>query len=400
MKVKTLHIVLLFCIVNLFASGQSVASAIEYKSLKVGAERTELYIPMLKNKKVGIIANQTSMIRNTHLVDSLLALEVKVIRILSPEHGFRGDADAGEHVGNYTDKKTHLPVISLYGSNKKPKVNDLDDIDILIFDIQDVGVRFYTYISTLHLVMEACSENDIQLIVLDRPNPNGFYVDGPILNMKYSSFVGMHPVPIVHGMTIGEYANMINGEGWLKDGIKCKIEVIPCDGYTHSTFYELPVKPSPNLPNMESIFLYPSLCLFEGTVMSVGRGTDFPFQVFGHPDLETNDFTFIPRSIQGAAKNPKFQGITCNGIDLRNVGADVILETKRIHIQWIRDAYQAYPDKEKFFSSFFYKLSGNEQLKQQIVNGTSIEKIYASWQEGLTHYKAMRKQYLLYEDFE
>ncbi|MBU0763400.1 MAG: DUF1343 domain-containing protein [Bacteroidetes bacterium] len=376
------------------------AAGIEYAKVRTGAERVEEYLPLLKNKKVAIVANQTSLICNTHLVDSLLALGVNVIRLFSPEHGFRGDADAGEHVGNYTDKKTGLDVISLHGDSKKPKVNDLDETDIVLFDLQDVGVRFYTYISTMHYVMEACLENDIELIVLDRPNPNGFYIDGPVLDLKYKSFLGMHPVPVVHGMTIGEYALMINGEGWLGEGKTCRLKVISCEGYTHSSYYRLPVKPSPNLPNMESVYLYPSLGLFEGTAMSVGRGTDFPFQVVGHPEIEDTSFSFIPRSIEGADKNPKYKGITCNGVDLRSLGIHLVLTEKRLHLEWIMDAYKAFPQKDKFFTSGFTRHTGNAEFKQQIIDGTDAATIRSGWQKNIEKFKVVRRKYLLYPDFE
>lgn len=380
-------------------SQEVVPVEISVPVLKTGAERTDLYLEELRNKKVGVVANQSSLIGNTHLVDSLQALKVNLIRIFCPEHGFRGDADAGENIGNAIDSRSGLEVISLYGNNKKPKITDLDEIDVILFDLQDVGVRFYTYISTMHYVMEACAENDIQLIVFDRPNPNGFYIDGPVLNMEYKSFVGMHPVPLVHGMTIGEYAKMINGEGWLQNGEKCNLKVISCENYTHDTRYVLPVKPSPNLPNIESIYMYPSLGLFEGTAMSVGRGTDFPFQVFGHPDIEDTTFSFVPRSIDGAAKNPKFKGITCYGTDLRSSGAEIVLSEKRIQLQWIISAYNAFPEKEKFFNSFINKLAGNSDLGKQIQSGMSEEDIRATWANDLFDFKRVRQKYLLYKDF-
>ncbi|MBI4648182.1 MAG: DUF1343 domain-containing protein [Bacteroidia bacterium] len=399
MKLIHINIITIICMVLLLLL-PFINRSIEYTDVKVGAERTEIFIPMLKNKNVGIVANQTSLINTTHLVDSLVSLKVKVIRICSPEHGFRGDADAGEHVSNYTDLKTGVPVISLYGNNKKPKVNDLDEIDIIIFDIQDVGVRFYTYISTLHYIMEACAENEIELIVLDRPNPNGFYIDGPVLDMQYKSFVGMHAVPIVHGMTIGEYAQMINGEGWLGNKAKCKLKIITCINYSHKVYYKLPVKPSPNLPDMESVYLYPTIGLLEGTIMSVGRGTDFPFQVYGEPEFSDTSFSFIPASISGAAKNPKYRGITCYGKDLRNMGSEIIVPEKKIHLEWLRVAYLGSSVQNKFFDSFFNNLAGNSKLKQQIIAGTDIETVRSEWQEGIYKFKVTRKKYLLYEDFE
>ena len=353
-------------------------------------------MPLLKGKKVAVIANQTSLIGSTHIIDSLLSLNVNIIKIFCPEHGFRGTADAGEHIGNYTDNKTGLPVISLYGSNKKPKNDDMADIDIVIFDIQDVGVRFYTYTSTMHYMMEACAENNVSFLILDRPNPNGFYVDGPVLNMKYKSFIGMHPVPIVHGMTIAEYALMINGERWLEDSVICDLKYVLCKNYTHDTHYSLPVKPSPNLPNMKSIYLYPSLGLFEGTVVSVGRGTDFPFQVIGNPEWKDKTFSFTPISIQGASKNPKHKNTKCFGYDLREDGVNKIIERKGLYLKWIIEAYNNIPNNEVFFTSFFYKLVGNTELRQQIETGIDEEVIYKSWGKDLEKFKKIRKKYLLY----
>ena len=300
-----------------------------YKSIQVGAEQTQKYLPLLKNKRIALVANQSSLINSTHLVDSLLALNINLVKIFSPEHGFRGNADAGEVVSDNIDGKTGIPVISMYGKNKKPQSENLKDVDIMVFDLQDVGVRFYTYISSLHYVMEACAGNNIPLIVLDRPNPNGFYIDGPVLEKEFTSFIGMHPVPIVYGMTIGEYAKMINGEKWLKNEVKCDLTVIKCENYTHNSLYKLPVKPSPNLPDITSVYLYPSLCLFEGTIMSVGRGTKFPFHCYGHPDFKIASFKFKPVSIPGAAKHPKYEGKTCNGINVSDY-KEVILTNKQL----------------------------------------------------------------------
>jgi len=378
------------------------------KNIRVGAERTELYLPLLKGKSVAIIANRTSMIKNTHLVDSLLALGVDIKKIFSPEHGFRGAADAGEHIKNYKDKKTGLPIISLYGKNHKPKSSDLKGIDVVIFDIQDVGVRFYTYVSTMHYAMEACAENKVQFLVLDRPNPNGFYVAGPVLQKKYRSFVGLHPVPIVHGMTMAEYARMINGQGWLKNSVKCELLHILCEGYNHKDYYELPVKPSPNLPDMASVYLYPSLALFEGTVVSVGRGTDKPFHIIGHPNLQNARFTFTPRSVQGA-KNPPYNGVKCYGYDLSVFGKIIIRSYENIYLYWLTGTYKDTPDlpagqagKKNFFlkNGFFDLLSGSATLKQQIIDGVSEEDIQKSWEKDLQKFKAVRKGYLLYPDFE
>jgi len=339
------------------------------------------------------------MIKSTHLVDSLVNLGVNVIKVFSPEHGFRGKADAGERVVSDIDQTTGLPIVSLYGKNKKPTPEQINDLDILIFDIQDVGARFYTYISTMHYVMEACAENNKQLIILDRPNPNGHYVDGPILEEAHKSFVGMHPVPIVHGMTIGEYAQMINGENWLANGAKCNLEVVKVENYNHTRFYSLPIKPSPNLPNMSSIYLYPSLCLFEGTPISVGRGTDKPFQVLGHPKLKSERFSFTPKSTAGA-KSPKLKGEKCNGYNLSFFGKEYMKGKGILNLFWLIDIYTNFPEKEGFFTNMFTLLSGTEKLQQQIETGKSEEEIHASWQIGLDNFKKIRKQYLLYKDFE
>ncbi|UKJ06510.1 exo-beta-N-acetylmuramidase NamZ domain-containing protein [Solitalea lacus] len=363
-----------------------------------GAQRTAQYFPYLKNKQVGLVVNQTSTIGTTHLADTLLSAGIKVKAVFAPEHGFRGDADAGEKVDNTIDKKTGLPIISLYGKHYKPYPEDFNGIDVVIFDIQDVGVRFYTYISTLHYVMEACSENDIELLILDRPNPNGFYVDGPILDPKFKSFVGMHPVPIVHGMTIGEYAKMINGEGWLKDGKQCKLKVITMQNWDHNRAYTLPIKPSPNLPNNQSIYLYPSICFFEGTEISLARGTLFPFQAIGAPELTKYSFSFTPKSIPGMSKNPPQENKTCYGIDLRNYNLSGIVKTKKLNLNWLMEMYKAYPDKEKFFlkTLFFDKLAGTDQLRKQLIAGKTESEIRKSWEPALTQYKEMRKKYLLY----
>jgi uncharacterized protein YbbC (DUF1343 family) len=364
-----------------------------------GAERTDVYLPLLKGRKVAVVGNHTSLVNRIHLVDTLLAMGVNVKRMFAPEHGFRGEADAGEHQKTYKDKKTGLTVVSLYGSGFKPSVNDLKDVDVVIFDIQDVGARFYTYISTMHYVMEACAEQKKKMIVLDRPNPNGHYVDGPVREDKYKSFVGMHPVPIVHGMTIGEYAKMVNGEGWLKNGVKCDLEVITVANYSHKDLYELPVKPSPNLVNMKSVYLYPSLCLFEGTIVSVGRGTEFPFQVIGHPRLQNTNFEFTPRSTPGA-KNPPYKDTLCKGHDLRNFADVFIMNSKQVYLFWLMGCYRDTPDKGKFFNTYFNLLAGNATLRQQIIDGVKEEEIRKSWEPGLKKFKEIRKKYLLYEDFE
>lgn len=377
-----------------------VNAQIKRKAIRVGAERTERYLTILKNKKIAVLANQSSLIGNTHLVDSLLKLSIDVKKVFCPEHGFRGDADAGEHVKNYKDPKTHLPVISLYGASKKPAVKDLTGIDYLIFDLQDVGARFYTYISTLKYVMEACAENEVKLIVLDRPNPNGFYIDGPIREEAFSSFVGIAPIPVVHGLTVGEFAKMANGQGWLANGKICELTVITCENYSHRDYYTLPIHPSPNLPTMTSVYLYPSLCFFEGTAVSLGRGTNKPFQQIGYPNLSGSDYSFTPVSTPGASKNPPYKDQLCKGYDLTDYGETMVKLEKKINLFWLIELYKGYPDKDKFFTSYFNKLAGNSTLKEQIIAGKTEEEIRASWQAGIDEYKRMRKRYLLYQDFE
>lgn len=367
---------------------------VQVQRVIVGAEQLDIYLPLLKDKKVGVVANHTSMIKNVHLVDSLLNLKVNIKKVFSPEHGFRGNADAGEKVNSNIDAKTKLPIISLYGKNKKPYPEQLKGLDVVLFDIQDVGARFYTYISTMHYVMEACAENNIQFVVLDRPNPNGNYVDGPILEKDFKSFVGMHQVPIVHGMTVGEYAQMINNEDWLANGIKCDLQVVKMNNYSHKTDYELPIKPSPNLPNMQAIYLYSSLCLFEGTPISVGRGTEKPFQLIGHPKLKS-DFSFIPQPTQGA-KDPLLKGEICYGLDL----SEVKLQRNGLDLSYLIKFYNEYPDKEHFFEKFFNTLAGNSTLQEQIKQGKTEQEIKQTWQKGLQEFKTVRKKYLLYEDFE
>ncbi|EIA08737.1 exo-beta-N-acetylmuramidase NamZ domain-containing protein [Flavobacterium frigoris] len=360
-------------------------------SIKTGADNYEKYLPILKNKKTAIVTNQTGILSNKiHLVDFLLEKNVTIQTIFAPEHGFRGTADAGEHVVDSKDKKTGLPIVSLYGDNKKPNAEQLKGIEIMIFDLQDVGVRFYTYISTLHYVMEACAENNIQLLILDRPNPNGNIVDGPLLETEFSSFVGMHPIPMLHGMTIGEYAQMINGQKWLKNKTQCKLTVIPCSNYNRNMAYSLLVKPSPNLPNDQSINLYASLCLFEGTNVSVGRGTEKQFQIYGSPYMQKGKFSFIPKPNFGA-KNPLHNGKTCYGKDLSQ-----IKKIKQLEIKWLLNAYQETTDKTTFFNAFFTKLAGTKKLQQQIENGVSENNIRKTWANDLTEFREMRKQYLLY----
>lgn len=359
-------------------------------SLSVGAEQFEKYLPLLGDKRVALVVNHTSIVGDTHLADTLMALGVKLSKIFAPEHGFRGTADPGEHVDDGLDRKLGLPVVSLYGANRKPKAEQLTDTDVVVFDIQDVGTRFYTYISTLHYVMEACAENNKKLIVLDRPNPNSF-VDGPVLDTAFRSFVGMHPIPVVHGLTVGELAKMVNGEGWLKGKLKCELEVIPVINWTRDEFYSCPVRPSPNLPNDQSIRLYPSLCFFEGTVISVGRGTQTPFQMIGHPLLKDMPYQFTPVSIEGMMKNPAFENETCYGIDLRNVPVE-----RRLNIQYVIDMYNAFPEKDKFFNNYFNTLAGNSTLRKKIEEGASEAEIRESWQPGLEQYLEMRGKYLIY----
>lgn len=372
-------------------------------SIVVGASKFDYYLPLLENKKVGLVVNQTSLVEQTHLADTLLSLGVKVEKIFAPEHGFRGVADAGKKINDGIDTKTGLKVVSLYGSYRKPKAEDIVDIDILIFDIQDVGARFYTYISTLHYVMEAAAENSKMVVVLDRPNPNGHYVAGNVLDIKFKSFVGMHPIPIVHGMTVGEYAQMINGEGWLEGNIECKLEVIFCDNYSHTTPYDLPVKPSPNLPNARAIALYPSICFFEGTQISVGRGTSFPFQAIGAPKIDKglSNFHFQPKSMEGAT-NPPHLNKLCFGFDLRENNAPFNFTENDIYLDYLITMYNLYEDKQNFFleNNFINLLAGTDQLKKDIIAGLTAAEIKAKWQPGLENFKKIRKQYLLYEDFE
>ena len=370
---------------------ETSSQKIKILALKTGADNYETYLPILINKKIGIVTNPTGIVENKkHLVDFLLENKVDLQKIYAPEHGFRGTADAGEVIKDGKDIQTNLPIISLYGNNKKPKSEQLADIDIMIFDIQDVGARFYTYISTLHYVMEACAENNIELLVLDRPNPNGSIIDGPILEMEHKSFVGMHPIPVLHGMTIGEYAKMINGEKWLANGVTCNLTVIPCANYKREMPYSLPIKPSPNLPNDQSINLYASLCFFEGTNVSVGRGTEKQFQIYGSPFLLKTDFSFTPIPNFGA-KEPMHKDILCYGEDLSK-----IKKVNRLELKWLIKAYANTSDKTVFFNDFFTKLAGTKKLKEQIIEGISEKEIRKSWEADLNAFKEMRKHYLIY----
>ncbi len=412
---------------SFWVSAQPAIKQLNKAAITSGAERMPIYLPYLKGKAVAVFANQTSLVKNTHLVDTLIKCGINVVKIFGPEHGFRGDADAGEHVGDAKDKKTGIPVISLYGTHKKPTADDLKGVDILIFDIQDVGVRFYTFISSLQEFMEAAFENNIPLLILDRPNPNGFYVDGPVLDLKYKSFVGMQPVPIVYGMTIGEYAQMLLTEKWLGSSPESftidiignskhtyqnnKIShvnknlfltIITCKNYTHKSKYVLPVKPSPNLPNIQSIYLYSSTCFFEGTVLSEGRGTNKQFQVFGHPSLPKNLYSFTPNPNEGA-KNSKLFGKLCYGWDLSGTPEEVLKKVdNHVQLKWLMEAYKLFPQKDSFFlkNNFFNKLAGNDVLMQQIKGGKTEAEIRKSWESALSNFKKIRKKYLLYKDFE
>jgi len=367
--------------------------------LRTGADRTELYVNYLKNKNIGMVINQTSVIGKNQIssIDSLLKLGIHIKKIFGPEHGFRGTASNGATVNDTVDPKTGIPAISLYGKHYKPTAADLKGLDLIVFDIQDVGARFYTYLSTLHYVMESCAENHIELMILDRPNPNGFYVDGPMLDTTYRSFVGLDELPIVHGLTMAEYAQMINGEGWLKNHVKCKLKIIKVAGYTHDTPYTLPVNPSPNLNTPRSILLYPSICLFEGTTLSLGRGTLVPFQILGHPLLRGQyRFAFTPISIPGMSEDPPQKDKLCFGIDLRGYDVNLFRTSKKIDILWLKKLYDIFPDKEHFFNAYFTKLAGTAELRKQIEAGKSEEEIRKSWEPALSRYKEMRKKYLLY----
>jgi uncharacterized protein YbbC (DUF1343 family) len=398
MKLANHKIILLgvFFVITIFVQAQPIAIKPVGETLS-GATDVSAYLPLLKNKKVGVVANQSSLIGSTHLVDSLIALDINILKVFTPEHGFRGDADAGAHIVSGKDSRTGLELISLYGNHKKPTAEDLNQVEVVLFDLQDVGVRFYTYISTLSYVMEACAAYEIPVIVLDRPNPNGFYIDGPILDKQHSSFVGLHPVPIVYGMTIGEYALMVNGEKWMQNQLECDLTVVPLRNYDRSAIDELAIKPSPNLPNYQSIFLYPSLCLFEGTAVSIGRGTDFPFQVYGHPDFPESGFSFIPESRPGAT-NPKHLGKSCNGYDLRNLANKPDKKLAKLNLSWILEAYQDIEESD-FFNAYFEKLAGSSTLRQQIIEGETEENIRASWQSGLEQFRKIRSKYLIYPDF-
>lgn len=401
-------LIVLLALGAMFASlawSEAQVKGTEGTAIRTGAEQTEKYVPLLKGKRIAIVANQTSIIGKTSLVDSLKTLGVSIVKIFGPEHGFRGTASAGTVVADSVDAKTGIREISLYGKKGKPSKQDLSDVDLLIFDIQDVGARFYTYINLLASIMEACAENGKELIILDRPNPNGYTVDGPILDMKLKSGIGMFPIPITHGMTMGELAHMYNGEGWLANKVKCQFTVVPVANYTHSMEYVLPVPPSPNLNTRQSILLYPSLCLFEGTIISQGRGTRFPFTVLGNPDLKGKyEFSFTPVSIKGMSETPLFQNQVCYGLDLRKYDTSTLRSSGKINLGWLMELYKAYPYKEKFFDSKqsrqignFDKLAGVSLLREQIIAGKSEKEIRDSWEPGLSEFKKMREKYLIYK---
>lgn len=375
-----------------------------HKNFKTGAQQTEKYLPLLKEKRIGMVVNPTSIIGEKTTVDSLLKLGVNIVKIFGPEHGFRGNVGAGISVKDDVDAQTGIKVISLYGKRNTPTDEDLKDIDLMIFDIQDVGARFYTYINTLQYVMEGCALNNKELIIFDRPNPNGFYIDGPVLDPKFKSDIGLQPIPIVHGLTVGEYAQMLNGEGWLKDKIKCKIRIIKNVDYTHNMPYILPVKPSPNLNTQQAVLLYPSTCLFEGTYLNHGRGTMFPFTVIGAPYLKGQfNFSYIPKSIKGMSETPLFQDQVCYGLDLRNYDVENFRKTKTLNLSWLIELYKASPCKEDFFNNklsakmgIIERLVGVAEFRRQVIDGKSEKEIRASWQPGLNKYKEIRKKYLLY----
>ncbi|MES2873765.1 MAG: DUF1343 domain-containing protein [Bacteroidota bacterium] len=373
--------------------------------IKTGAERTEEYVPYLKGKRVAILANPTSIIGKTHLVDSLKSLGINIVKVFGPEHGFRGNASAGVHVADEIDAKSGIPVISLYGKKNKPSKEDMADVDVMVYDLQDVGVRFYTNINALSRLMEACHESGKELLILDRPNPNGYLVDGAVLDMKYKSGIGMFPIPMSHGLTVAEFAQMANGQGWLKDGVKSKLRIVKVANYNHDMPYTLPVSPSPNLNTQQAVMLYPSTCMFEGTYINLGRGTYFPFTVLGSPELKGKyEFNFTPTGIKGMAETPLFMNQVCYGLDLRNYDVEKLRAKKQINLQWIMELYKAHPYKEKFFDSKLSNQMNNIEIqigsglfRQQIIDGKSEAEIRASWEPALSEYKMMRKKYLLYK---
>ena len=406
-----MRFILLFLIAGIFTftaatktRQQKIRVETNETGIRTGAEQTDKYLPLLKGKRVAIMANQTSMIGKTHLVDSLKSLGVNIVKIFGHEHGFRGNASAGVKVADEIDPNSGIHVVSLYGAKNKPTKEDLSDVDVLIYDLQDVGCRFFTQINALSRLMEACYENEKEMLILDRPNPNGYLIDGPILDMKYKSGIGMFPIPMSHGLTAGEFAQMANGEGWLKDKVKCNVKIITVANYDHDMPYTLPVKPSPNLNTQQAILLYPSTCMFEGVYVNHGRGTLFPFTVLGSPELKSKyEFSYTPTGIKGMAETPLFMDQVCYGLDLRNYDVEQLRKTKKINLQWIMELYKAHPYKEKFFDSklskemgTIEKLIGSGLFRQQIIDGKSETEIRASWEPGLSEYKTMRKKYLLY----
>jgi len=399
-RINTFRLItLIACFSSAVTFGQGSLYHQYAKKIIPGADQTNLYLNYLQGKNIGMVVNQTSVIGDklTSSVDSLLKLSINIKKIFGPEHGFRGNASNGATVNDSIDPKTGLPVISLYGKHYKPTPADLNDINLMIFDIQDVGARFYTYLSTLQYVMEACAENHIELLILDRPNPNGFYVDGPVLDTTYRSFIGMNAVPIVYGMTIAEYAQMINGEGWLKNHVQCKLKIIKVANYNHNSAYTLPVNSSPNLNTAQSVLLYPSLCLFEGTTLSLGRGTYTPFEEVGHPLLKGKyTYNFTPVSIPGMSEDPPQKNQVCYGIDLKNYDTGIIRSSGKLNLTWLLELYNAFPDKTHFFNAYFLKLAGTDQLRKQIEAGKSERKIRESWEPALGKFKIMRRKYLLY----
>ena len=402
---------LLFCFTLSLASCKSSTSqnitTVKADKIITGADQTEKYIPYLKGKRVAIMANPTSIIGDRHLVDSLQSLGINIVKVFGPEHGFRGNVGAGVHVKDEIDSKTGIPIVSLYGSKRKPSAKDMENVDVLIYDLQDVGVRFYTNINALASLMEVCYENNKEMLILDRPNPNGYLIDGPVLDMKYKSGIGKFPIPMSHGLTVGEFAQMANGEGWItSDGkaVQCKLKIIPVANYHHDMPYVLPVPPSPNLNTELSVLLYPSTCMFEGTYINHGRGTYYPFTVFGSPAYKgIYDFSFTPKSIPGMALTPLFMDEVCYGIDLRNYDTDALRKSKQINLEWIMELYKASPEKEKFFDGSLSNQMNNIEIqigsglfRQRIINGVSEAEIRASWEPGLSNYKKMREKYLLY----
>ena len=398
-----LFILVLFSFVH-SSFWEKKSAATTNATIVTGADQTGKYLPLLRNKRIGLLGNQTTVIGNKHLVDSLKSLGINIVRVFGPEHGFRGNASAGVAVADEKDEKTGIPVVSLYGKKRKPSKEDMADIDLMIFDVQDVGTRFYTYINVLRDIMEACAENNKKLLILDRPNPNGYLVDGPVMDMKLKSGIGQFPIPIAHGMTVGEFAKMINGEGWLPGGKKCDITIIPVANYNHDALYKLPIPPSPNLNTQQAIMLYPSTCVFEGTVLNYGRGTCFPFTIIGAPALKGKySFTYMPISIKGMSETPLYMNEVCYGLDLRNYDVEKLIQKRQINISWIQELYNAYPDKARFFDYTVSKEIGNvdfrtgdAQFKEQIRKNIPEAEIRKSWDPQLSQYKKMRQQYLIY----